>query len=75
MGSNANGIKFIQPGEARVGRRWCESLDLAVDYAIDLERQKHTIEGIEGPNGETYDREGYAKLRASQAEPNARPRV
>jgi hypothetical protein len=56
-------VKFTQPGETRVARRWCESLDLAVDYAIGMERQRHTIEGIEGPNGETYDREGYDKLR------------
>jgi hypothetical protein len=56
-------VKFTQGGETRVGRHWSDSLDHAFDYTIDLERQKHCIEGIEGPNGETYDRAGYAKLR------------
>jgi hypothetical protein len=56
-------VKFTQPGEPRVGRHWSDSFEHALDYAIDLERQKHSIEGIEGPNGETYDRAGYAELR------------
>jgi hypothetical protein len=34
-----------------------------VGHALDLERQKHSIEGIIGPNGETFDRHAYAELR------------
>jgi hypothetical protein len=57
-------VKFTQPEQTRVGTsRSFDTLDLALDHAIALERQKYAIEGIEGPNGETYDREGYAKLK------------
>ena len=57
-------VKFTQPEQTRVGTsRSLGTLDLALDHAIALERQKYSIEGIEGPNGETYDREGYAKLK------------
>jgi hypothetical protein len=34
-----------------------------VGRAIDLERQERSIESINGPNGEKYDREGYEELK------------
>ena len=49
------------------------TLDLALDHAIALERQKYAIEGIEGPNGETYDRESYAKLKQEKLAAIGRP--
>jgi hypothetical protein len=57
-------VKFTQPGQTRVGTsRSLNTVDLALDHAIVLERQNYSIEGIEGPNGETFDREAYARLK------------
>jgi len=67
-------VKFTQPGQNRVGTsRSLNTLDLALDHAIALERQKYAIEGIEGPNGETYDRESYAKLKQEKLAAISRP--
>ena len=67
-------VRFIQPGQTRVGTsRSLNTLDLALDHAIVLERQNYTIEGIEGPNGETYDRESYAKLKQEKLAAISRP--
>jgi hypothetical protein len=56
-------IKFTQPGQTHIGiTRGFDTLDGAVDYAIGLERDKNTIEGIDGPDDEAYDRLGCAEL-------------
>jgi hypothetical protein len=49
------------------------TLDLALDHAIVLERQNYSIEGIEGPNGETHDRDDYARLKQEKLAAVSRP--
>jgi hypothetical protein len=67
-------VKFTQPGQTRVGTsRSLNTLDLALDHAIVLERQNYSIEGIEGPNGETFDREAYARLKQERLAAVGRP--
>jgi hypothetical protein len=57
-------VKSIAAGQTRAGTsRRLHTLDLAVGHAIELERQKRSIMGIAGPNGEKYDREGYEELK------------
>jgi hypothetical protein len=57
-------VKFTPAGRTDiVTSRASDTLDLAIGHALDLERQKHSIEGIIGPNGETFDRQAYAELR------------
>jgi ketosteroid isomerase-like protein len=64
QGKTANyHVKFTQPGQTHIGiSRGFDTLDGAVDYAIGLERDKNTIEGIDGPDDEAYDRVAYAEL-------------